>query len=142
MLAILEKISRGEAVIEDISRLEGLADAVKKGSLCGLGATAPNPILTTLKYFRGEFEEHILNRICPSLVCRDLIAFSIDQERCKGCGKCQESCPAGAISGDIKEAHVIDQYACIKCGACLAACPEKFSAVVNRADGKGVVPCT
>jgi NADH-quinone oxidoreductase subunit F len=141
MLTILEKISRGEAEIEDLSRLEGLAGAVKNGSLCGLGATAPNPVLTTLSYFRGEFDEHILNKACTSLVCRDLIAFSIDQERCKGCGLCLESCPAGAISGGEKEAHVISPDACIKCGACLAACPEKFSAVVKRAAIKGVVPC-
>jgi NADH-quinone oxidoreductase subunit F len=142
MLVILEKISRGEAEIEDLSRLEGLADAVKNGSLCGLGAGAPNPVLTTLKYFRGEFEEHILKRLCPSLVCPDLIAFSIDQERCQGCGKCLESCPAGAISGGKREAHVISPEACIKCGACLAACPEKFSAVVKRSALQGVAPCT
>jgi NADH-quinone oxidoreductase subunit F len=142
MLVILEKISRGEAEVEDLSRLEGLAAAVKNGSLCGLGAGAPNPVITTLKYFRGEFEEHILNRLCPSLVCRDLIVFSIDQERCQGCGRCLESCPAGAISGRKREAHVISPEACIKCGACLASCPEKFSAVVKRAAIKGVVPCT
>jgi NADH-quinone oxidoreductase subunit F len=142
MLVVLEKISRGEAEMEDISRLEGLADAVKNGSLCALGGTAPNPILTTLRYFRGEYEEHILNKICPSLVCRNLIAYCIDQERCKGCGICQESCPSGAISGVADEVRVIDQSACRKCGACLTACPEKFSAVVKRAAVKGVVPCT
>jgi NADH-quinone oxidoreductase subunit F len=141
MLVILEKISQGEAEMEDISRLEELADAVKNGSLCALGGTAPNPILTTLKYFRGEYEEHILNRRCPSLVCRNLIAYSIDQERCKGCGRCQESCPAGAISGEADEGRAIDQSACRRCGACLAACPEEFSAVVKRAAVKGVIPC-
>jgi NADH-quinone oxidoreductase subunit F len=142
MLAILEKICRGEGDMKDISRLDGLADAIKNGSLCALGGGAPNPVLTTLKYFRGEFEEHILNRLCPSLVCRNLIAFSIDQERCQGCGLCLESCPAGAISGGKREAHAISPEACIKCGACLAACPEKFSAVVKRSAFQGVAPCT
>ncbi|MCX6670099.1 MAG: NADH-quinone oxidoreductase subunit NuoF [Methanothrix sp.] len=132
MLAILEKISEGQAVIGDIARLEGLANAVKNGSLCGLGGTAPNPVLTALRYFREEFEEHILNKICPSLVCKNLVAYTIDPERCKGCGLCKESCPAGAILGEKKAVHTINAVACIKCGACMAVCPEKFKAVAKE----------
>jgi NADH-quinone oxidoreductase subunit F len=133
MLATLEKISQGQAEMADLARLERLANTVKNGALCGLGAGAPNPILTTIKYFREEYEEHILQKICPALVCRDLISFSIDAKRCKGCGLCLECCPAGAIAGEKKTAYVIDQGACIKCGACLEACPEKFHAVEKRA---------
>jgi len=132
MLAILEKISEGQAVIGDIARLEGLANAVKNGSLCGLGGTAPNPVLTALRYFREEFEEHILNKICPSLVCKNLVAYTIDPERCKGCGLCKESCPAGAILGEKKAVHAINAVACIKCGVCMAVCPEKFKAVAKE----------
>jgi NADH-quinone oxidoreductase subunit F len=132
ILAILEKISEGNAEIGDLAKLEILANAVKNGSLCGLGATAPNPVLTTLRYFREEFVDHILSKTCASLVCRDLIIFSIDEERCKGCGLCIESCPTGAISGDKKKPHVIDIAICIKCGACLQACPDKLKAVVKE----------
>jgi NADH-quinone oxidoreductase subunit F len=131
MLAILEKISGGEAEMKDLARLEGLANTVKNGSLCGLGSTAPNPVLTTLRYFREEFEEHILRKGCPSLVCRDLIAYSIDPDRCKGCGLCLESCPVGAVFGESKKTHLIDQTLCIKCGMCLDSCPKKFKAVVK-----------
>ncbi|HUI39934.1 MAG TPA: NADH-quinone oxidoreductase subunit NuoF [Methanothrix sp.] len=136
MLAILEKIACGKAQLDDIAKLERLANAVRSGSLCGLGAGAPNPVLTALRYFRDEFEMHILEKRCPALVCRDMISFSIDPERCRGCGLCLEVCPAGAISGEKKTAHAIDQSACIKCGACFKICPEKFRAVV-----KGVAPC-
>jgi NADH:ubiquinone oxidoreductase subunit F (NADH-binding)/NAD-dependent dihydropyrimidine dehydrogenase PreA subunit len=133
ILAILEKISEGKAEIGDLAKLEMLANAVKNGSLCALGGTAPNPVLTTLRYFRDEFEGHILSKTCASLVCRDLIIFSIDGERCSGCGLCVENCPAGAILGDKKKPHVIDNAICIKCGACLKACPDKFKAVVKEA---------
>ncbi len=136
MLAMLEKITRGEACMEDLARLERMAGIVRNGALCGLGAGAPNPVLTTIKHFRAEFEDHILKKRCPTLVCRELISFSINPEKCRGCGLCLENCPAGAISGGTKAAHVIDQSACIKCGACAAACPDKFSAVV-----KGTVKC-
>ncbi len=132
MLAILDRISQGRAQIEDIPRLEKLANAVKNGSLCALGGTAPNPILTALRYFRGEFEEHILNRSCPALVCRNLVAYTIDAERCRGCDLCTEVCPVGAIQGEKKAPHVIDPLTCIKCGSCQAVCPDKFKAVVKE----------
>ena len=140
MLGILEKITRGEADLSDLSKLERLANAVRSGSLCGLGAGAPNPVLTTLRFFRSEFEEHILRGNCPSLVCKDLTSFHIDPGRCRSCGICAESCPAEAISSQFKAAHVIDQDKCIRCGVCISVCPEKFSAV-TRKSGKKVVQC-
>lgn len=140
MLGILEKITRGEAELSDLSKLERLANAVKNGSLCALGGGAPNPILTTLRFFRSEFEEHILRGNCQSLVCKDLTSFQIDSERCRSCGICAENCPAEAISGQLKAAHVIDQNKCIRCGVCISVCPEKFSAVTKKS-GKKVAQC-
>jgi len=133
MLSILERIASGEAEPEDLDRLERLANAVKNASLCGLGATAPNPVLTTLRYFRQEFEDHILDRRCSSLHCSRLTSYSIDSQRCKGCGICVESCPAGAIIGQKKSPHQIDQTRCLRCGSCLSACPDKFQAVTHSA---------
>ena len=140
MLGILEKITRGEADLSDLSKLERLANTVRNGSLCALGSTAPNPVLTTLKFFKSEFDEHILRGNCPTFVCKDLTSFYIDPERCKSCGICAENCPAEAISSHFKAAHVIDQNKCIKCGVCISVCPEKFSAV-TRTSGKKVVGC-
>lgn len=141
MLGILEKITRGEADLTDLSKLERLANAVRNGSLCGLGAGAPNPVLTTLRFFRSEFEEHILRGNCPSLVCKDLTTFYIDPGRCKSCGICAENCPAEAISSQSKKAaQVIDQNKCIRCGVCISVCPEKFSAVTKKS-GKKVAQC-
>ncbi|NYT02251.1 MAG: NADH-quinone oxidoreductase subunit NuoF [Methanosarcinales archaeon] len=133
MLAILERIAGGEAELEDLDRLERLAVAVKDASLCGLGATAPNPVLTTLRYFRQEFEDHIQDRRCPSLHCSRLTSYSIDSQRCKGCGACAESCPAGAIIGQKKSPHRIDQALCLRCGSCLSACPDRFKAISQSA---------
>jgi len=136
MLSILEKITRGEAKLQDLEKLEDLAKAVRSGALCGLGAGAPNPVLTSLRYFRDEFIEHISNHRCPSLTCSSLISFDVDPERCKGCGLCIDACPAGAISGKRKAPQVIDQGRCIRCGSCMEACPEKFRAIKRRSPPK------
>ncbi len=129
MARVLAKITEGEGTAEDIPRLESLAAMVRQGSLCGLGQTAPNPILTTLRYFRDEYEAHVFDKRCPALVCKKLIAFAIDPEKCVGCLLCKKACPAGAIAGELKQVHTIDQDACTKCGVCLSACPAKIRAV-------------
>lgn len=123
MLHILEKIVGGKADLKDLQLLEELAEVVGMGSLCGLGKTAPNPVLSTLKYFRDEYMAHIVDKRCPAGVCEALKQIKIDPELCKGCSKCAKVCPVGAISGTIKEPFVIDQEKCIKCGACLDSCP-------------------
>ena len=125
MLKILEKIVRGQGEMKDLDTLEELAYAVKEGSLCGLGKTAPNPVLSTLKYFRDEYVAHIKEKRCPAGVCSALKVIKIDESICKGCTKCARTCPVGAISGTVKNPHKIDQSKCIKCGACVAACPFK-----------------
>ena len=129
MAGLLAKITAGDGTAADLARLESLAASVKQGSLCGLGQTAPNPILTTLRYFRDEYEAHVFDKRCPALVCKALIAFSIDPAACVGCLLCKKACPAGAIDGARKKVHTIDQEACIKCGKCLAVCPPKVRAV-------------
>ncbi|NPV54584.1 MAG: NADH-quinone oxidoreductase subunit NuoF [Firmicutes bacterium] len=126
MLEILEKIVAGEATREDVDLLEEIAWAVKDGSLCGLGKTAPNPVLTTLRYFRDEYMAHVVEKMCPARVCQAFKQFYID-ETCKGCGKCARQCPAGAISGEIRKRHSINTQLCVRCGACVTACP--FGAV-------------
>lgn len=129
MLDILEDITSGKGSIEDIDLLESLGDGIKKGSLCGLGQTAPNPVLTTLKYFRNEYEDHIVNKKCTAKVCRDLKYYDILTNKCTGCHICFKACPVNAISGNPKDIHVIDQSLCIKCGMCLDKCPVKFNAI-------------
>lgn len=128
MLEILEKIVHGQATLEDLETLEELAKVVQQSSLCGLGKTAPNPVLTTLRYFRDEYLAHVVEKRCPAGVCRALRRYTIDPEKCKGCSKCARNCPAGAISGEIRKPFVIDQEKCVRCGACVESC--NFGAVV------------
>ncbi|MGF7060617.1 NADH-quinone oxidoreductase subunit NuoF [Brassicibacter mesophilus] len=129
MLEILEKITSGEGELEDIDRLESLAETIKSSSLCGLGQTAPNPVLSTLKYFRHEYEAHVNEKKCPAGTCQSLLEFYIS-DKCIGCTKCAKACPVQCISGKVKEKHVIDTEKCIKCGTCQAACP--VNAVIKK----------
>jgi len=129
MLAILERITRGEGRESDLDTLERLAELLADASLCALGKTAANPVISTIRYFRDEYEQHIRERRCPAKVCRGLFAYEIDPEACKGCGICRKNCPVDAISGERKEPHVIDQAVCTKCGTCLDKCP--FGAVLK-----------
>lgn len=129
MLEILERICGGKGEPEDLNRLERLADTLKSGALCGLGQTAPNPVLSTLKWFRHEYEAHIFEKRCPSGVCKALLSYTILEDKCKACGLCKKNCPAEAITGEKKVPHQIDPEKCIKCGACYSAC--KFGAVAR-----------
>ena len=127
MLEILDKIIAGNGTLEDIDRLEELANYIKSSSLCGLGQTAPNPILSTLRYFRDEYIAHVVDKKCPAGVCKSLLRYKIDPAKCKGCTLCARKCPVGAISGSVREAHTIDAAKCIKCGVCMSTC--KFGAI-------------
>ena len=127
LLETLEKITSGNGTVEDIDHLEELAAYIKSASLCGLGQTAPNPVLSTLRYFRDEYMAHVVDKKCPAGVCKNLLQFKIDADKCRGCTACARKCPVGAISGAVKEAHTIDTAKCIKCGACIATC--KFGAI-------------
>lgn len=129
MLDILNDITSGMGKIEDIELLESLGKGIMKGSLCGLGQTAPNPVLTTIKYFRDEYEDHILQKKCTAKVCKSLLHFYIDPLKCTGCHICAISCPVFAINGDRKQVHTIEQDLCIKCGICYENCPTKFNAI-------------
>ncbi len=130
MLEILERITRGEGVPEDIDKLEQLSVQIKEASLCGLGQTAPNPVQTTLRYYLDEYKVHIFDSRCPAGECQALVEFSIDPEKCVGCTLCARNCPVDAISGKPKEVHVIDTEVCVKCGKCITSC--NFGAVVTR----------
>jgi len=129
MLYLLERIAGGAGKVDDLQRLEDLAQTVARGSLCGLGQTAPNPVLTTLRYFRQEYLDHVEKRQCAAFVCRSMIQHRIDAERCPGCTACVKVCPAEAISGSRGVAHAIDLAACSQCGSCLSVCPSKYAAV-------------
>lgn len=129
MVDILTRITEGKGEMEDLEKLEQLSQTVHCGSLCGLGQTAPNPVLTTLRYFKDEYIAHIKEKRCPSLACKELICYYIEPEKCIGCTLCKKNCPVDAISGERKELHFIDQDKCIKCGVCLDVCPPRAQAV-------------
>jgi NADH:ubiquinone oxidoreductase subunit F (NADH-binding)/(2Fe-2S) ferredoxin/NAD-dependent dihydropyrimidine dehydrogenase PreA subunit len=131
MLDILVRICAGEGRPEDIPLLEKMGDHIKAGSLCALGQTAPNPILTTLRYFKEEYEAHIFEKRCPAKSCTALTSYFILPDKCQGCGICLRACPAGCIRGDKRMVHIIDQEKCAKCGTCLEVCPERFGAVAR-----------
>ena len=130
LLELLNKVTDGNATMEDLDKMEELCNHIKSASLCGLGQTAPNPVLSTLRYFRDEYIAHIVDKKCPAGVCKNLLQYSIIEDKCKGCTACSRVCPVGAISGTVKEPHVIDASKCIKCGACMAKC--KFGAIVKQ----------
>ena len=127
LLELLTKITDGKGTMEDLDKITELAEFIKANSLCGLGQTAPNPVLSTLRYFRDEYEEHIKNKRCPAGVCKALLNYKIDPVKCKGCTLCARACPAGAITGTVRQPHAIDTAKCVKCGACMEKC--KFGAI-------------
>jgi NADH-quinone oxidoreductase subunit F/NADP-reducing hydrogenase subunit HndC len=131
LLEVLSRISSGEGREGDVEFLEELGWAVKDASMCGLGQTLPNPVLSTLRYFRDEYVAHIVDKECPAKVCKPLVKYYIDPDKCPGCTLCLKNCPAGAVKGETKHVHVIDQTLCTKCGECLEICPPKISAVVK-----------
>lgn len=130
MYEILDKITKGHGTLEDIDKLEKLCYYIKDNALCGLGQTAPNPVLSTLKYFKDEYMAHVVDKRCPAGVCKDLLSYEIIADKCKGCTLCSRVCPVGAISGTVKNPHVIDKAKCIKCGACMEKC--KFGAIIKK----------
>ena len=127
---MLEKITSGKAEMEDLDKLEELCYAIKESALCGLGQTAPNPVLSTLKYFKDEYIAHVRDKVCPAGVCKALVNYHIDPDKCKGCSLCSKKCPADAISGEIKKPFTIDTSKCLKCGVCMDTC--KFGAIYKK----------
>ena len=136
LLEMLTKVTEGKATMEDLDEMEKLCYYIKQNSLCGLGQTAPNPVLSTLRYFRSEYEAHVRDKVCPAHVCKRLVRYEIDKEKCIGCGMCARQCPAGAIDrtdyvapGHKLASMAIDPAKCVKCGACMSAC--KFKAIIK-----------
>jgi ferredoxin len=127
MLTVLERICAGNGVPGDLEYLEELGENIKLASLCGLGQTAPNPVLSTLRYFRHEYEAHVLNKTCPAKMCKGLITYQVIAENCSGCMVCLRNCPSGAVTGAKREVHSIDAARCNRCGMCLTVC--KFDAI-------------
>ena len=127
---MLDKITKGQGTLEDLDKIEELCEYIKANALCGLGQTAPNPVLSTLTHFRDEYVAHVVDKRCPAGVCKELLTYTIDPDKCKGCTLCARNCPAGAITGKVKEAHVIDPDKCIKCGVCMTNC--KFDAISKK----------
>ncbi len=138
MLKILNRLCAGNGVAGDIEKLEEIAAVVQDASLCALGQTAPNPVLSTLKYFRDEYEAHIRDKRCPAGACKPLVTYYIEPDKCQGCGICLRACPVSAISGDKQQVHVIDVNKCTKCGTCFEVCPERFGAVTKLSAGRPV----
>ncbi len=130
MLEILNKITSGKGTMEDIANLKQLANSIRTSALCGLGQTAPNPVLSTLQHFEDEYMAHVVEKRCPAGVCKDLLRYNINKDQCKGCGICAKNCPVSAISGELKKPYEIDQQVCIKCGVCQTKCP--FNAISRK----------
>ncbi|MDO5293729.1 MAG: NADH-quinone oxidoreductase subunit NuoF [bacterium] len=130
LLELLDKITKGNGTLEDLDKLEELCYYIKENSLCGLGQTAPNPVLSTLRYFKDEYLAHVVDKKCPAGVCKALLHYEIQPDKCKGCTMCARVCPAGAITGTVKHPHVIDPLKCLKCGACMEKC--KFGAIIKK----------
>ena len=127
---MLDRITKGQGSLEELDKMEELCHYIKENALCGLGQTAPNPVLSTLRYFRDEYLAHVVDKKCPAGVCKALLSYKIDAEKCRGCTLCARNCPAGAIIGAAKEVHKIDQLKCIKCGACMDGC--RFGAIYKE----------
>lgn len=127
---MIDKITKGQGTLEDLDKIEDLCYYIKNNSLCALGQSAPNPVLSTLRYFRDEYEAHVVDKKCPAGVCKSLLSYTIDPDKCKGCTLCSRVCPNGAISGAVKTPHAIDQTKCVKCGACMEKC--KFGAISKK----------
>ena len=127
---MIDKITKGQGTIEDLDKIEDLCYYIKNNSLCALGQSAPNPVLSTLRYFRDEYVAHVVDKKCPAGVCKSLLSYTIDPDKCKGCTLCSRVCPNGAISGAVKTPHAIDQTKCVKCGACMEKC--KFGAISKK----------